>query len=466
MVAITSLLIGSSITSQGRIPFGRYEYKQQGGIEIAGIPDTSPEWNRPLPGYPIIDGSSSTMMMHAAIRAFLTNEHFVESHSQTYASLERLFPGKSKPADIILAVKYNDEALQNAQEHGADLVITPVAREGFIFLLHEDNPIEILTQQQLRDIYSGKITNWSQIGGYDEEIQLASRNWDSGSQTAMDDFMGGLETVGRNISYSMLMMLDDVRFSGSAGIGYSILSWSQLQKIGVIDEETVLTKGPDGELDYDAILLFMRDNVRELKTVAVDGIKPTNQALSDGSYPLMIYTYSYYNKGNEKAENLTDWLLSEQGQKVIASAGYVGINGQLPPDASPDFDRDEFLSNQAVIDYYHNLPDSRHKLHPDTKWPSQRYQTYVRFEDGNYHEFYKSYRIANRDLAYALAEDRGKDVTVLRLAHFDPYYNEGDLIFRNHRYIVLTREKGGEFEVIYEGLAPYNIISQDIVDNY
>ena len=197
-VVTMAVLTGCSIFNQDRVPLGWFEYTRQGGIEIADIPDAAMDWSRPLPELPVIDGSSSTMLMHAAIRAFLTDEHIVYPHSQTYAALERLFPGNDDPADVVLAVRYYDEVLQNALEQGADLVVTPVAREGFVFILHKDNPVDSLTQQQLRDIYSGRVTNWSQVGGMDEEIRPFTRNWDSGSQTAMEEFMGSQQLIGEN----------------------------------------------------------------------------------------------------------------------------------------------------------------------------------------------------------------------------------------------------------------------------
>ncbi|MDR0221635.1 MAG: substrate-binding domain-containing protein, partial [Lachnospiraceae bacterium] len=113
-----------------------------------------------LPEYPIIDGSSSTVTMDAAIRAYLTDAHIVDQHSQTYVAIERLVPGNENPADVLLAVKYYDETLQDVAQRGADLVITPIAKEGFVFIVSADNPIDSLTQQQIKDIYSGKITNW------------------------------------------------------------------------------------------------------------------------------------------------------------------------------------------------------------------------------------------------------------------------------------------------------------------
>ena len=367
-----------------------------------------------LPEYPVIDGSSSTVVMHAAIRAYLTDEHFVDEHSQTYAALERLIPGNENPADVILAVKYYNETLKDAKERGADLVITPVAKEGFVFILHKDNPIDSLTQQQIRDIYSGKVTNWKQVGGKDEEIIPYTRNWDSGSQTAMEDFMDGTEMVGEedNVITGMSFMLTQVERTGSAGIGYSILSWYMGQSL----------------------------DSRELKAVAVDKIKPNNENLADSSYPLMVYTYSYYNQGNEKGKNLTDWLLTDEGQRVIASAEYVGINGELPPENFedlPNLYKDEYDSSLKADEYY----------------PRDSYGTlqvnFIDLEGATTMTYEYSERVTDRAQTATFANGKEKAITVLRVVHFSYYYTG---LYREHlRFIVLTREKGGEFEVINEG---------------
>jgi hypothetical protein len=349
--------------------------------------------------------------MHSAIRAFLTDEHIVKNHSQTYAALERLIPGNDNPADMLLAVSYHEETLQDATERGADLIITPIAREGFIFILHNSNPIDSLTVEQIRDIYTGRITNWNQVGGKDENIVPFVRNWDSGSQTAMEDFMAQEPFSGTDditMMTSMGAMLYGVQEAGSAGIGYNIFSWSRLQDMEQMG----------------------------LKTLAINSVKPSNDALSDGSYPLMVYTFSFYNQGNEKAEILTQWLLSQQGQQVLASAGYVGVNGQLPPDLVPDFDRDEFFSSRAVIEYYHNLPDSR-VVRSDYWQRNWRItEAHVLFEDGIERTFIGSYhRIDDVNMINTLTNGKSKDVTVLRLAEFIPsgsYY----------RYVILTRAAG------------------------
>ena len=64
-------------------------------------------------------------------------------------------------------------ALEQAADAGIELEQLPIAREGFVFIVNKDNPVDMLTQQQLRDIYSGKITNWSEVGGPDMPIIAA-----------------------------------------------------------------------------------------------------------------------------------------------------------------------------------------------------------------------------------------------------------------------------------------------------
>jgi ABC-type phosphate transport system substrate-binding protein len=350
----------------------------------------------PPPEYPVIDGSSSTVAMHAAIRGYLTDEHFVDySHSQTYAALERLIPGCEDPADVLLAVKYYDDTLKDAKKRGAELVITPVAKEGFVFILHKDNPVNSLTRQQLKDIYTGKITNWKDVGGNDELIIPYTRNWDSGSQTAMEDFMNGEEIVGSDdfAIWGMQMLLTEVERT-SAGIGYNILSWSLRQRL----------------------------SARDIKIAAVDGVAPVYENLSNNSYPLMVYTYSYYDKRNEKGKNLTEWLLTAEGQGVIAGADYVGIFGALPPEELPDLNKDEHESMRMIDTYYIDRG-----FDCDTG-------------------FFYAMRQTDKTQVEALSQGMEKDVTVAYTVFFEMYDADNYT-----RFIVLTRAKGGTFEVINEG---------------
>jgi len=397
-----------------------------------GIEVQTPKMNPPiaLPEYPIIDGSTSTIVMHAAIKAYLTDVYVTETHSKTYAALERLVPGSKNPADVLLSVKYYDNELETVEKRGADLVITPVAKEGFVFIVHKDNPVESLTQKQLRDIYSGKITNWKEVGGNDEKITGYQRNTDSGSQTAMVDFMGDVPLIEVPIPSLMISemgtMLRDINAERTA-IGYNIYSWSVKEALKIAAGEKL-----ESLLTEDRVNTFM-----DIKFLAVDGVAPSDETLSDGNYPLAIYTYSYYNKGNEKGKKLTDWLLTAEGQKVIASGGYVGIFGELPPEQIADFDQDNTGIKKIIEKFYQ---DKKFKIHV-------------------------SDRLRDEALIKAFSDGKDKDVTILyTIQNFEELTNQRNFtistyfdgrrhIFKETRFIILTRAKGGAFEVITEGTA-------------
>jgi len=403
--ALILMLISSLVACKGPDPYYAPPPPSMGGNVV--IPDMNPPM--PLPEYPVIDGSSSTMTMHAAIRGYITGGYFTDAHSATYDALERLVPGSDNPADVLLAVRYYDETLQDVENRGANLVITPIAKEGFVFLINADNPIDSLTWQQLRDIYSGKVTNWKEVGGRDEKIKKYTRNWSSGSQTAMEEFMGDVPIAeGDSVPlFSMGTMLDTIGMMGSASIGYNIYSYS-------------MENLADGDF---------------FKLLSVNGIKPSNETLADDSYPLRVYTYSYYNEGNAKGKALTDWLLTEEGQRAIAGAGYVGIFGEMPSNGGIDFNKDGSESESFVYEYY--VENGWRFGIDDTNYPHQP----VRLTD-----------IAQTE---ALADGKGKHVTVLYLFNYDGIYTydaENDSYeYKHARFIVLTREKDGQWEVINEG---------------
>ena len=464
----------------------------------------TPKLNPPmqLPEFPIIDGSSSTVAMHAAIKAYLTDEYFLPGHSKTYTALWRLAPKRENiviidgktyqrldekpailnidpemafqptmpvielpngswgqeiptatfsnqypiPTDMLLSVKYYDSALEEVEKFGADLVITPVAKEGFVFIVHEDNPIESLTQEQIKGIFSGKIKNWKEVGGDDGPIITYQRNSDSGSQTAMVDFMDGVSLVATPyynpiLVSSMSGMITDIR-NNKNSIGYNIYSWSLREALG-------LTMTEESPLFRELFSKAVENQQTRIKFIAVDGVLPSDETLADDTYPLRVYTYSYYNKDNKKGKTMTDWLLTEEGQKVIASGGYVGIFGEMPAPEQIDFNRDNMNAKREIIEFY---------------------------KDKGYNEINCVRQFDTAKIA-ELSGEKAKDVTfcytvacIKRVKHeflqiYDRKYT--------YRFIILTREKGATaFEVINEGdsknIQPFSIITlyQEAIFSY
>ena len=224
-----------------------------------------------------------------------------------YASLcDDLYNGdEQKTVDIIFATYPSEDELSEAAANAVELEFEPIAMDGFVFITHKNNPIESLTVQQVRDIYSGKITNWKDIGGEDLPIKAYQRNPNSGSQTAMEEFvMQGeelMEAPEARVAQVMSMLVDVIAEyeNGSASIGYTYKYYINN-----------LYKSPD------------------IKIINIEGIAPDNENLLNASYPFTTSYYAVIRKDEPEgtpARNLRDYLLTDEGQSVVEMAGYCGV---------------------------------------------------------------------------------------------------------------------------------------------
>jgi len=96
---------------------------------------------------------------------------------------------------IIVARMPSDDEIHQAGIKGVKLDIRPIALDAFVFLAHIDNPVNSLTLEQIRNIYTGVTVEWDELGGTGV-INAYQRNPNSGSQELMDDLvMGGTQTI-------------------------------------------------------------------------------------------------------------------------------------------------------------------------------------------------------------------------------------------------------------------------------
>lgn len=264
--------------------------------------------------FPITDGSTSTTNLDAAVRSAILGGEQKVAHSKTYTAFENLLTGK---CELIFTTPLSDAQLQTMRERGFRHEAEPVAGEGFVFVVHRDNPVDSLTVEQLRGIYSGEIVNWSEVGGNDAEILAYQRNADSGSQNYMIAFMGDaplMEPVIDQIPASMSGILDAVAAydNGVNAIGYSVYAYS------------------DG----------MYGNLSEVKYIKVNGVEPSPSSLADGSYPLLGYNYAVFSADESENSNvraLVKWMQSDDGQRTLAAAGYIPyrrVDGLTLPDST------------------------------------------------------------------------------------------------------------------------------------
>lgn len=189
--------------------------------------------------------------------------------------------------DILFSASPSEEQKQYAQEKGVELVYVPIGLEAFVFFVNEKNSFDNLTTEQIRGIYAGDYTNWSDLGGPNRVINPVTRPPGSGSQSAMDSFMGDRE-IALKSPFAII----------GASIGYSFRYYMD----GIVGNE-------------------------EVKMLSLDGVYPDSENIRNGSYPIIAKFYAVYRADN-KNENipvLIDWILSDEGQTVIENSGYVRI---------------------------------------------------------------------------------------------------------------------------------------------
>ncbi|MBQ3258013.1 MAG: substrate-binding domain-containing protein, partial [Oscillospiraceae bacterium] len=264
--------------------------------------DNTPEKNLvTLPDnfiFPITDGSTSTTNLDKAIRSAILGGEQTVAHTKTYTSFRNLLDGK---CELIFTTPLSASQLQDMEREGFRHEAEPVAGEGFVFVVNKDNPVDTLTVEQIKGIYSGEITNWKEVGGNDAEIIAYQRNADSGSQNYMISFMGDtplMKPVTEQTPGTMSGILDVIANydNGIDAIGYSVYAYS------------------DG----------MYENISEIKYIKVNGVEPSLNTLADGTYPLLGYNYAVFSADepdDSSVRALVKWIQSDEGQQVIANAG-------------------------------------------------------------------------------------------------------------------------------------------------
>ena len=208
-----------------------------------------------------------------------------------------------KETDIFIGVYPSDEQRAYAEENKTTFEYTPIGTEAFVFFVHKDNPITNLTTEQIKDIYSGKITNWKNVGGKNEKIAAFQRNEGSGSQSMLKRFMGDTP-----ITDAPTEMVNDLM----AGIIEQVADYkSKTNSIGFSFRYYVegIIKNPD------------------IKMISIDGAAPTSENIRNGSYHILtpIYAVTYKENQNGNVDKLLEWILSDEGQYIINETGYVGI---------------------------------------------------------------------------------------------------------------------------------------------
>lgn len=197
-------------------------------------------------------------------------------------------------ADICAASRplHPEEAGALAQRHRTIGFSFLVAKDALSIFLHPQNPVKDLTLKQVKEIFTGKITNWAEVGGLDQEILALIRSHDSGTYL-----------------YFKEHMLEGESYAASA---HTVPTTA--------DIAAIIARTPNaigyGGIAYGANVTLAR----------INGIPATAETIRYNLYPYTRYLYLYtVNKPAGAVKEYVDWILSPEGQQVVQSAGYLPL---------------------------------------------------------------------------------------------------------------------------------------------
>lgn len=182
------------------------------------------------------------------------------------------------------------------EEKNAGLKEVEIAYDGIAIIVHPSNDVKSLSMTQIKDIYTGKITNWKDVGGKDGEIVVVSREDGSGTRDAFQEIVG----------YKSEELTPKAQIGDGSGNIKTTVATNE-NGIGFISFE------------------YIDDTIKGLE---VDNVAPKAQNVKDGAYKIsrpFILIYKE-DKADENSKKFIDFILSEEGQKIVEENGLIRIN--------------------------------------------------------------------------------------------------------------------------------------------
>ena len=258
-----------------------------------------------LEEYPRMDGSTANLPMMAEIMSRVCGITLQEAEelttcTKTSNAWSNVANGN---ADILLVYEAAEDTKAYLETVGTELEVTPVGRDALVFINNEQNPVDNLTQAQLIDIYTGKVTNWNEVGGEDLDIIPYQRVATSGSQSL----------------FMKLLMKDVVPMDAPMEL--------RPAEMGMLIDELARYNNEGNALGY-SVFYYANYMYQQpgLRMIAVDGVQPSDETIADGSYPLLNEYYVVIRADEPEdspARLLRDWILSDEGSAAIVKAGYI-----------------------------------------------------------------------------------------------------------------------------------------------
>lgn len=274
-----------SINMEAYLPFKNNSLIVHESSDIK-ITDNIPQMDGATALYPIYSSYVEALYPKECVK-FEGKDFTIDSKIQktgTTVAFQKVIDGET---DIVFCAQPSKKQLEYAKSKNVELELVPIGKEAFVFIVNKNNKVDNLSIEQIKDIYTGKIVNWKNVGGENKPVIALQRAEGSGSQTAMLAFMNGTEMkksyqtiVGRKIGYSFRYYVESIVNDGN------------------------------------------------IKMLSINGVEPNIENIRNDKYPIVDNFYMIYRKDNtnENIETIKEFVLSEKGQRIIEDTGYISVN--------------------------------------------------------------------------------------------------------------------------------------------
>ncbi|MBW8012353.1 MAG: phosphate ABC transporter substrate-binding protein [Chloroflexi bacterium] len=198
-----------------------------------------------------------------------------------------------------------EQEIENARENGNDPTQFIIARDAIAVIVNPNNPVDQLTLEQISAIYSGEISNWSQVGGEDRPIVRLSRETNSGTHVY---FLENVIRLGEKES-ERLFSRDTLLLPSSEGITSEV------------------SQNPNA-IGYDG-LGYVTDEVKIIAVAREVGgiyVYPSPESVNSEEYPIARDLYMYtIGEPQGAVKEYLDWILSPEAQAIVTELGFVPI---------------------------------------------------------------------------------------------------------------------------------------------
>lgn len=245
-------------------------------------------------------GASDTVIVSGSTTVLPIAEEAAEQFAEEHPDTHILVSGMGSSAGIEAVSSGTSQigtSSRDLKDDEAKLGLTdiPIAHDGIAAIVNKSNPVMGLTADELRDIFTGKIVNWKELGGPDLTIELINRDEASGTREA----------------FSKIVMKDS-KFDRGAVV---------LPGTGQVREVVSRTKGAIGYISVGFVN-------KDVKALTIDGILPTRENVALGTYPISRSLH-FFVKGTPSplAQQYIDFVLSPAIQEgAVSEAGFVTVH--------------------------------------------------------------------------------------------------------------------------------------------